>query len=559
VCKGKIADTYIEARIKGKPGFCRREEVDFIDVANNQIISSASSLIPFIEHDDGVRALMGTNMQRQAVPLILPEPPLVGTGVEEHIAQDSGYIIRAPRQAKIVELDSKHITLQDSKKKRQTYFLQKYVRSNYDTCLSQNIIPDLNVGKTVNKGDLLVDGPAMKQGEIALGRNLLCVFIPWKGFNYEDAIVISSRLVEEDILTSIHIKEYTVDVRHTRFGEEITTCDIPNVSRERLANLDEEGIIRIGAEVKSGDILVGKITPKGETELSAEEKLLQAIFGEKARDVRDTSLYLEHGEHGRVIGIKIFSRKQGDKLPPGVIKSIQVLVANMRKIQIGDKLAGRHGNKGVISRIVPKEDMPYLEDGRVADIILNPLGVISRMNLGQILETKLGLAAEKLGYKVASPVFNGIKDEEIEKELKKAGYPVSGKMRIYDGETGEPYPEPVAVGYMYVMKLNHLVEDKIHQRSIGPYSLITQQPLGGRAQFGGQRFGEMEVWALEGYGAAYLLQEMLTIKSDDVPGRTNAYEAIIRGEPIEQVNIPESFNVLVNELKGLCLDVKMNK
>ena len=559
VCKGKIADTYIEARIKGKPGFCRREEVDFIDVANNQIISSASSLIPFIEHDDGVRALMGTNMQRQAVPLILPEPPLVGTGVEEHIAQDSGYIIRAPRQAKIVELDSKHITLQDSKKKRQTYFLQKYVRSNYDTCLSQNIIPDLNVGKTVNKGDLLVDGPAMKQGEIALGRNLLCVFIPWKGFNYEDAIVISSRLVEEDILTSIHIKEYTVDVRHTRFGEEITTCDIPNVSRERLANLDEEGIIRIGAEVKSGDILVGKITPKGETELSAEEKLLQAIFGEKARDVRDTSLYLEHGEHGRVIGIKIFSRKQGDKLPPGVIKSIQVLVANMRKIQIGDKLAGRHGNKGVISRIVPKEDMPYLEDGRVADIILNPLGVISRMNLGQILETKLGLAAEKLGYKVASPVFNGIKNEEIEKELKKAGYPVSGKMRIYDGETGEPYPEPVAVGYMYVMKLNHLVEDKIHQRSIGPYSLITQQPLGGRAQFGGQRFGEMEVWALEGYGAAYLLQEMLTIKSDDVPGRTNAYEAIIRGEPIEQVNIPESFNVLVNELKGLCLDVKMNK
>ena len=559
VYKNKIVEPYIEARVKGRPGFCHREEVDFIDVANNQIVSSASSLIPFLEHDDGVRALMGTNMQRQAVPLILPEAPLVGTGMEKHIALNSGYTVYADKTAKITELDGGEITLKDSSGHKQTIKLKKYTRSNYDTCLSQTISQDLDVGKTVKKGDLLVDGPAMEKGELALGRNLLCAFIPWKGYNYEDAIIISSRLVEEDILTSIHIKEYTVDVRNTRFGEEVTTRDIPNVSQEKLANLDEDGIIRLGAEVKSGDILVGKITPKGETELSAEEKLLQAIFGEKIRDVRDTSLYLEHGEHGRVIGIKVFSREAGDKLEPGVIKSITVCVADMRKIQVGDKMANRHGNKGVISKIVPKEDMPYLEDGRVVDIILNPLGVISRMNLGQILEMALGLAAEKLGYKVATPIFSGIKEEEIQQELIKAGFRPDGKMKVYDGLTGEPYSEPIAVGYMYMMKLNHLVEDKIHQRSIGPYSLITQQPLGGRAQSGGQRFGEMEVWALEGYGAAYTLQEMLTIKSDDVPGRISAYESIIRGEPIQEVNIPESFNILIRELKGLCLDVQIEK
>ena len=559
VYKNKIIDPYIEARIKGKPGFCKKEEINFIDVANNETVSAASSLIPFLEHDDGVRALMGTNMQRQAVPLILPESPLIGTGFEKYVARDSGYLKEASKPAKIVEIDSRHITLRDSSGKKENYPVTKYARSNYDTCLSQNINKDLNVGQRVEKGDLLIDGPAMDKGELALGRNLLCAFLPWDGFNYEDAIIISSRLVEEDLLTSIHIKEYSADVRHTRFGEEVTTRDIPNVSQERLANLDKDGIIRLGAEVKSGDILVGKITPKGETELSAEEKLLQAIFGEKARDVRDTSLYLEHGEHGRVIGIKIFSRKDGDKLAPGVIKSVQVLVADMRKVQVGDKLAGRHGNKGVISKIVAKEDMPYLEDGRVVDVILNPLGVVSRMNLGQILELELGLAANDLKYKAASPVFSGIKDEEIKEELKKANYPVSGKLKLYDGRNGEPYTEQVAVGYMYIIKLNHLVEDKIHQRSIGPYSLITQQPLGGRAQFGGQRFGEMEVWALEGYGAAYTLQEMLTIKSDDVTGRTNAYEAIIRGEPIREVNIPESFNVLVRELKGLGIDIKMNK
>ena len=407
------------------------------------------------------------------------------------------------------------------------------------------------------ENDLLTDASAIDHGELALGNNVLVAFMTWEGFNYEDAIIISERLVKDDTYSSIHIENYTLDVRDTKLGPEVVTNDIPNISEEKLKDLDERGIVRIGAEVSSGDILVGKITPKGETELSAEEKLIRAIFGEKAKDVRDSSLYLEHGEHGKVIDIKVFSRNQGDKLQTGVIESIQVTVANLRKIKAGDKLAGRHGNKGVISRIVAVEDMPYMADGTPVDIILSPLGVVSRMNLGQLLETHLGLAAKTLGYKVASPALNGISEETIKAELKKAGLPEDGKIQLYDGKTGTPFDHKATVGYKYMLKLNHMVEDKIHQRSIGPYSLITQQPLGGKAQFGGQRFGEMEVWALEGYGAAHTLQEILTIKSDDVAGRSKAYEAIIKGEPIKKLNVPESFNVLIRELKGLALDIQL--
>jgi DNA-directed RNA polymerase subunit beta len=555
--KNKIIDSKVEARIYGQPGFCSPKDVEFIDVAPNQIISVATSLIPFLEHDDAVRALMGSNMQRQAVPLIKPEAPLVGTGIEEKVARDTGYLVIAEDDGEVVEVDAREIKVKTDKGKIKTYQLKKYVRSNADTCFNQ--VPIVNKNQKVKKGDILADGPAMDHGELALGKNLLVAFMAWEGGNYEDAILISSRLVKEDILTSISIDEHTIEVRETKLGPEMITRDIPNVSEEKLKNLDEEGIVYIGAEVKSGDILVGKITPKGETELSAEEKLLRAIFGEKAKDVRDSSLYLEHGEHGKVIGVNVFSREAGDKLSPGVIKTVQVLVADLRKIQVGDKLAGRHGNKGVISKIIPEEDMPFLEDGTPVDIILNPLGVVSRMNLGQILETHLGLACKKLNYKVASPALNGIDEETIKKELKKIGFPESGKTILYDGRTGEPFEEPVTVGYIYMMKLNHMVEDKVHQRSIGPYSLITQQPLGGKAQFGGQRFGEMEVWALEGYGASYLLQEMLTIKSDDVPGRIKAYESIIRGEPIKEFSLPESFNVLVREIKGLCLNVELYK
>jgi len=546
----------IEARIKGEPGFCRAEEIDFIDLAPQQIISVATALIPFLEHDDGIRALMGSNMQRQAVPLILPQAPLVGTGLEEKVAQDSGYSIIAPEDGKVIEVDASHLKIK-GKKKTYLYHLLKFLRSNADTCLNQRVI--VEKGQKIKKGDVLVDGPAMDQGELALGRNVLVAFMSWQGGNYEDAILISSRLLKEDAFSSIHISEHSIDVRETKLGPETITRDIPNVSELKLKELDQEGIVRIGAEVKSGHILVGKITPKGETELSAEEKLLRAIFGEKAKNVRDTSLYLEHGEHGKVIEVKTFSREKGDKLPPRVIKSIYVSVADLRKIQSGDKLAGRHGNKGVISKIIPEEDMPFLEDGRTIDIILNPLGVVSRMNLGQILETHLGLPAQTLNYKVASPSLNGIKIEEIKKELAKINFPQNGKIKLYDGQTGQQFAQPVTVGYIYIMKLNHLVEDKIHQRSIGPYSLITQQPLGGKAQFGGQRFGEMEVWALEAHGATHTLQEMLTIKSDDVPGRTKAYESIIKGEPIREVFVPESFQVLVKELKGLGLNVELIK
>jgi len=508
-----------------------------------------------MEHDDGQRALMGTNMQRQAVPLVIADSPIVGTGMEARAAKDSGHIIIAEEDGEIVKVDASVIELKNKKGKIKTYHLTKFLKSNASTCINQR--PLVDVGDKIKAGDVLSDGPAIDHGELALGKNVFVAFMSWEGFNFEDAIIVSERLVQKEVYSSIHIEDYTIDVRDTKLGPEVVTSDIPNIGEEKLKDLDEKGIIRVGAEVHSGDILVGKITPKGETELSAEEKLLRAIFGEKAKDVRDSSLYLEHGEHGKVVDVKIFSREAGDKLSAGVLQSIQVTVANLRKIQAGDKMAGRHGNKGVISKIVPVEDMPYMEDGTPIDLILSPLGIISRMNLGQLLETHLGFAAQKLGYKIATPVLNGVTEEQIKAELKKAGLPEDGKVVLYDGKTGKAFDNKVAVGYNYMLKLNHMVDDKIHQRSIGPYSLITQQPLGGKAQFGGQRFGEMEVWALEAYGAAHTLQEISSIKSDDVPGRSKAYESIIKGEPIKKLNVPESFNVLVRELKGLCLNVEL--
>jgi len=552
---GYFLEEKADVRKYSKPSIEHVENIDYMDVASNQIISISTSLIPFLEHDDAIRALMGTNMQRQAVPCIKPDAPLVGTGIERKAAEDSGHVIVCEKPGKVVSVDGSKIQILEDSGNLKTYELNKFVRSNASTCINQRVIIDK--GQKVQKGTVLADGPSTDNGELALGQNVLVAFMSWEGGNYEDAILISERIVQNDRYSSIHIENYQIDVRETKLGPEIVTSDIPNISEEKLKNLDSEGIIRIGAEVSSGDILVGKITPKGETELSAEEKLLRAIFGEKARDVRDSSLYLEHGEHGKIVDIKIFSQDNGDKLPAGVIKSIQISVADLRRVQVGDKLSGRHGNKGVISKVVPVEDMPFLEDGTPIDIILSPLGVVSRMNLGQVLETHLGLAAYHLNYKVATPVLNGITEEQIKKELKKAGFPENGQLTLYNGKTGEPFDHKITVGYNYVLKLNHMVEDKIHQRSIGPYSLITQQPLGGKAQFGGQRFGEMEVWALEGYGAAYTLQEVLTIKSDDVPGRSKAYESIIRGEPIKNLNIPESFNVLVRELKGLCLNVEL--
>ncbi len=552
---GHFLVSRFDVRKFGKPATENVENVDLIGVAANQIISIATSLIPFMEHNDGQRSLMGTNMQRQAVPLIRAEAPVVGTGVEARAARDSGHVVLAEEDGVVTKVDAANIEVENKKGKINHYNLNKFLRSNSLTCINQH--PLVDVGDKVKKGDVMSDGPSIDNGELALGKNVLVAFMTWEGYNYEDAIIISERLVKEDVYSSVHIENYTIDVRDTKLGPEIITNDIPNISEEKLKNLDEDGIIRIGAEVSSGDILVGKITPKGETKLSAEEKLLRAIFGEKAKDVRDSSLYLEHGEHGKVVDVKIFSREEGDKLSTGVLKSIQVSVANLRKIQVGDKMSGRHGNKGVISKIVPIEDMPYMEDGTPIDIILSPLGIISRMNLGQLLETHMGFAAKKLGYRVATPALNGLKEEDIRNELKRAGLPENGKVTLNDGKTGDAYDHTITVGIKYVLKLNHMVEDKIHQRSIGPYSLITQQPLGGKAQFGGQRFGEMEVWALEGYGAAHTLQEILTIKSDDVTGRSKAYEAIIKGEEIQKQNVPESFNVLVSELKGLCLNVEL--
>jgi len=554
---GKFMVEKAPVRKMGEPVIEHTKEITLMDVSSNQIVSIATALIPFFEHDDACRALMGSNMQRQAVPLIKPESPIVGTGVEREAARDSGQILVAEHDGEVIASDGQKIIIKTDQGNLDEYNLVKFGRSNQTTCLNQK--PLVSKGDSVKAGQVLADGAACDQGELALGQNVLIAFLPWQGGNYEDAILISDRLLKEDKFTSIHIEDYLVDVRETKLGPEVVTRDIPNVSEEKLKDLNEDGVIRIGAEVASGDILVGKITPKGETELTAEERLLRAIFGEKAKEVRDTSLRLEHGERGKVIDIQTFSRENGDKLSVGVIKQIQATVASLRKIQVGDKMAGRHGNKGVISRIVAREDMPFLADGTYVDIVLNPLGVASRMNLGQILETHLSLAAKSLGYKVATPVLNGVSVEAIKSELKKAGFDQSGKVTLYDGRTGDKFENPVTIGYMYMMKLIHMVEDKIHQRSIGPYSLVTQQPLGGKAQFGGQRFGEMEVWALEAYGAAYSLQEMITIKSDDVPGRAKAYEHIIKGEPITKLNIPESFNVLVRELKGLGLDVELLK
>ncbi|MBT3356588.1 DNA-directed RNA polymerase subunit beta [bacterium] len=555
-----LIEEIVEARVHTEATKIETTEVDYVDVSAKQCISVATSLIPFLEHDDANRALMGSNMQRQAVSCIVPDAPLVGTGLEDKAAADSGQVVLAGVEGEIVEVDGAHIVLKEKaakgkRAKRHSYPLQTFAKSNAFTSMNQ--VPRVMRGQMVKKGDLLADGASTDHGELALGKNVLMAFMPWEGFNFEDAIIVSERLRHVDGYSSVHIEEFSVDVRDTKLGPEVVTRDIPNIGEDRLKNLDETGIIRIGAEVSSGDILVGKVTLKGEGDLTAEERLLRAIFGEKSRDVKDTSLYVPHGKSGKIVDIKIFSREQGDKLQAGVIQQIQISVAQLRKISVGDKLAGRHGNKGVISKVAAMEDMPYLPDGTPVDVILTPLGVPSRMNLGQIFETHLGWAAQVLGYKAASPSLNGVTANQIKAELRKAGLPEDGKIQLVSGKSGIPFTEKTMVGYMYIMKLNHLIEDKMHMRSIGPYSLITQQPLGGKAQFGGQRFGEMEVWALEGYGAAHTLQEMLTIKSDDVLGRSRAYESIIKGEPIKPPNIPAAFHVLVNELKALALEVNL--
>jgi DNA-directed RNA polymerase subunit beta len=555
---GNIIPEWVEARIKGEPGEIEKEKIDFIDVSSEQSISIATSCIPFLQNDDANRALMGSNMQRQSVPLIKPEIPLVATGVERNVALDSGQELIASEDGKVTKVDAEQIVVKTKgKSEGQKYELRTFLRTNQYTCFHQR--PRVKKDDTVKKGDILADGGGISQGFLSLGQNVLVAFLPWRGANFEDAIIISERLVKEDIFTSIHIEDFTCDVRETKLGPEITTSDIPNVGEERLKDLDEEGIVRIGAEAGPNDILVGKISPKGEVDLTAEERLLRVIFGEKAREVKDTSLRMAHGKRGRVIGVKIWERERGAKLEPGVIKRIRVEVAEIRKIQAGDKLTGRHGNKGVASKVLPVEEMPFLEDGTPVDIILNPLSVTSRMNLGQILETHLGWAAKKLGYIAITPALAGATEADIKTELKAAGLPEDGKVTLFDGITGEPFEEKITVGFIYMMKLIHMVADKIHMRSIGPYSLITQQPLGGKAQFGGQRFGEMEVWALEGYGAANTLQEILTIKSDDVPGRAATYEAILKGEKIKSPNIPASFNLLVAEMKSLGLNIEVKE
>jgi DNA-directed RNA polymerase subunit beta len=531
------------------------DRVDYMDVSPKQVFSVATSLIPFLEHDDANRALMGANMQRQAVPLIKAEAPLVGTGLEYKAARDSGVVVIAKNSGVVERVTANEIVVRTDSGKLDTYKLIKFARSNQGTCINQK--PIVDKGDRVEAGQVIADGPSTDQGELALGRNVLVAFMPWEGYNYEDAILVSEKLVKDDYFTSIHIEEYECDARDTKLGPEEITRDIPNVGEEILKDLDERGIIRVGAEVRPGDILVGKVTPKGETELTAEERLLRAIFGEKAREVRDTSLRVPHGESGKVVDVKVFSREKGDELPPGVNQLVRVYVAQKRKISEGDKMAGRHGNKGVIARILPEEDMPFLPDGTPVEIVLNPLGVPSRMNLGQVMETHLGWAAKVLGYHVSTPVFNGATEEDILEFLEKAGLPRDGKITLYDGRTGEPFDNPITVGYLYMLKLAHLVDDKIHARSTGPYSLVTQQPLGGKAQFGGQRFGEMEVWALEAYGAAYTLQEILTVKSDDVVGRVKTYEAIVKGENVPEPGVPESFKVLIKELQSLALDVRV--
>jgi len=553
--KGKIKDEMVGARINGEPSMAKREEIDLIDVSCQQIISAAVSLIPFLEHDESNRALMGANMQRQAVPCVRPKAPLVSTGIERKIALESGQCLVSDVEGEVIEVDSVHITIKTEKGNRKKYELINFERSNKDSCLHQRSV--VQKGQKVKKGDLLADGSATENGILALGQNLLVTFLPFYGFNYEDAVVISERVLRKDYFTSVYLEEFSCDVVDTKLGPEMTTRDIPNISEEKLKDLDEEGIVRLGAEVNGGDILVGKISPKGKTELTPEERLLQAIFGEEIKEIKDSSLVLEPSRTGRVIRNKILSRQNGDKLDPGVIKKINVEIAELRKLRVGDKLAGRHGNKGVISIILPEEDMPYLEDGTPVDIILNSLSVGKRMNLGQVFENHLGLACEKLGYRAVTPALDGASIEDIKNELKAAGLAEDGKAILYDGKTGEPFERKVAIGIMYMMKLEHMVEDKVHMRAIGPYSLITQQPLGGRAHLGGQRFGEMEVWALEGYGAAYTLQEMLTIKSDDVIGRAATYESIIRGERIKSPNIPAAFNVILKEFQALGLSINL--
>ena len=554
--EGRFVNQKVLARGEGgEIDLYPREAVDYMDVSPRQVVSIATAMIPFLENDDANRALMGSNMQRQAVPLLVSEAPFVGTGVEYDAARDSGVCVLAKNAGVVEFVDATKIVIRNDEGGRDEYKLLKYKRSNQGTCINQK--PIVSHGEKIEKGEVIADGPCTDMGEISLGKNLLIGFMTWEGYNYEDAVILNERLIMDDVLTSIHIEEYESESRDTKLGPEEITRDIPNVSEDALKDLDEEGIIRIGAEVDSTDILVGKVTPKGETELTPEERLLRAIFGEKAREVRDTSLRVPHGEAGIVVDIKVFTRENGDELSPGVNKLVRVYIATKRKIQVGDKMAGRHGNKGVISRVNPIEDMPFLEDGTPLQVMLNPLGVPSRMNIGQVLEVHLGLAASRKGWYVSTPVFDGAKEGDIRELLKETGLPESGKLMLRDGRTGDYFDKPVTVGYMYMLKLHHLVDDKIHARSTGPYSLVTQQPLGGKAQFGGQRFGEMEVWALEAYGAAYTLQEILTVKSDDVIGRVKTYEAIVKDENIPEPGIPESFKVLIKEMQSLALDVKV--
>ena len=553
--EGKFVHDRIRVRYLNEITEVEKEKVDYVDVSPKQLVSVAAAMIPFLEHDDANRALMGANMQRQAVPLMITDSPIVGTGIEYRAAKDSGVVVIAEEDGEVTWVVGDEIKIKNKKGEERTYHLRKFKRTNGATCINQR--PIVKKGEKVKRGDIIADGPATDKGEMALGKNLLIAFTTWEGYNYEDAILFNERLVKEDVLTSIHIEDYDCECRDTKLGPEEITRDIPNVGEDSLKDLDQDGIIRVGAEVRPGDILVGKVTPKGETELTAEERLLRAIFGEKAREVRDTSLRVPHGEAGTIVDVKVFTRENSDELGPGVNKVIRVYIAQKRKISVGDKMAGRHGNKGVISRILPEEDMPFMPDGTPVDVVLNPLGVPSRMNLGQVLEVHLGAAARLLNWKVATPVFDGASEEDIEECLKMAGLETNGKTVLYDGRTGEPFDKPITVGVMYMLKLHHLVDDKIHARSTGPYSLVTQQPLGGKAQFGGQRFGEMEVWALEAYGAAYTLQEILTVKSDDVVGRVKTYEAIVKGENIPEPGIPESFKVLVKELQSLGLDVRL--
>ena len=552
---GEFINNRIRVRYRNEIIEVEKDRVQYIDVSPKQLVSIAAAMIPFLEHDDAKRALMGSNMQRQAVPLLTTEAPIVGTGMENRAAKDSGILILAEDDGVIEKVTGDAITVKYNNGKTVVHKLRKFKRTNGGTCINQR--PMVKKGEIVKKGDAIADGPSTKNGEMALGKNCLVAFSTWEGYNYEDAILLNERLVKEDVFTSIHIEEYDCECRDTKLGPEEITRDIPNVGDDVLKDLDENGIIRIGAEVRPGDILVGKVTPKGETELTAEERLLRAIFGEKAREVRDTSLRVPHGEAGTIVDVKIFTRDNSDELGPGVNQIIRCYIATKRKISVGDKMAGRHGNKGVISRVLPEEDMPFTPDGTPIDILLNPLGLPSRMNLGQILEVHLGGAAKALGWHVSTPVFDGATQEDVEELLQQAGMTPDGKSILYDGRTGEPFDKPITVGVMYMLKLHHLVDDKIHARSTGPYSLVTQQPLGGKAQFGGQRFGEMEVWALEAYGAAYTLQEMLTVKSDDVVGRVKTYEAIVKGENIPEPGVPESFKVLVKELQSLGLDVRL--